>query len=710
MNIQLLLLVLLLVPRLVGAQPVVWDGKAQSINMTRQVSILEDPKGQLTIDQVSSAAWSGQFRKPDKEILQLGFTQSVHWLRFSVQNTTTQQLFLELPQALLPTADLYVRDGRGHWQVLRAGYWVNLYRKPIKNIYQIYPLLATTAPVYLRLLSYSQPFPVNLWEEQAFLLKANNQLLTYGIYVGIMLFVMINNLFLFFSLRRFTYLLYVVVVFFYILNAAIVMEGFILYPFPDLDLRFWFLLTPMVSTAFTAWFGVQFLELQQYRPRLYRIGIVAVLLCLAYSVLCVTFIPPMAAEAFNPVVSLMGMAFSIMAGIQAGRAGNRIGYPYALSYTIFFLLILIEAIYNQTGFPPHLTEVSHVTLSMLIEVLALAFMLSARFEWERKNTEQARADAQQELLEKTHENERILQAQNETLEREVNERTKVIAHKSLELQQSLDHLQATQNQLIQKEKMASLGELTAGIAHEIQNPLNFVNNFSAVSVELLGELTDEVTAGRTDEVLALADNLTQNLQKITLHGNRASSIVRGMLEHSRTTTGERQPTDINALTDEYLRLAYQGLRAKNKADSAGARPPDRFNAELVTDFAPDLDRVNVVPQDIGRVLLNLFNNAFYAVNQQQRTAPADYQPRVRVSTKHTANGIEIRIADNGTGIPETVKAKIFQPFFTTKPTGEGTGLGLSLSYDIITKGHGGTLAVTSTEGVGSEFVISLKFS
>ena len=265
------------------------------------------------------------------------------------------------------------------------------------------------------------------------------------------------------------------------------------------------------------------------------------------------------------------------------------------------------------------------------------------------------------------------------------------------LENTLTELKQTQQQLIQKEKLASLGELTAGIAHEIQNPLNFVNNFSEVSTELVSELKEKATAGHTEDVLAIADELAQNLQKITHHGGRASNIVKGMLEHSRTTTGERQPTDLNALAEEYLRLAYQGQRAKDKD----------FNTTLVTDFAPNLDKANVVPQEIGRVLLNLFNNSFYAVQQRAKQGEAGYEPVLRVSTECTATSMCIRVQDNGTGMPEAVRAKIFQPFFTTKPTGEGTGLGLSLSYDIITKGHGGTLTVESTAGEGTTFTVQL---
>ncbi|MFD1470604.1 ATP-binding protein [Hymenobacter caeli] len=284
----------------------------------------------------------------------------------------------------------------------------------------------------------------------------------------------------------------------------------------------------------------------------------------------------------------------------------------------------------------------------------------------------------------------LLAAQNDTLEQQVQQRTG-------ELQRSLTDLRATQAQLIQKEKMASLGELTAGIAHEIQNPLNFVNNFSEVSGELVAELKEAQAAGDAAEVAALADDLAQNLGKIGHHGRRAAAIVKGMLEHSRTSTGERQPTDLNALADEYFRIAYQGLRAKD----------ERFNATLETDFAPGLPAVPAVGADVGRVLLNLFANAFYAVQQRQQAGEAGYVPTVMVSTQRVGAQVEIRVQDNGTGMSEAVQQKIFQPFFTTKPTGEGTGLGLSLSHDIIAQGHGGTLRVESQPGQGTTFTITL---
>ncbi len=298
----------------------------------------------------------------------------------------------------------------------------------------------------------------------------------------------------------------------------------------------------------------------------------------------------------------------------------------------------------------------------------------------------------------------------ETIE-ELEQKRKAIEETNAALTKSLEELKAAQQQLIQSEKMASLGELTAGIAHEIQNPLNFVNNFSEVSTELVDEMNDEMEKGNLDDGKQIALDLKQNLEKINHHGKRAGEIVKGMLQHSRTSSGVKELTDINALCDEYLRLSYHGLRAKDKS----------FNATIKTDFDNSIGKINIIPQDIGRVVLNLLTNAFYVVDEKKKACKAEppeksgqvveagnaYEPTVSISTKKINGKVEIRVTDNGNGIPQKVLDKIFQPFFTTKPTGQGTGLGLSLSYDIITKGHGGELKVETKEGDGSEFIIVL---
>lgn len=265
-------------------------------------------------------------------------------------------------------------------------------------------------------------------------------------------------------------------------------------------------------------------------------------------------------------------------------------------------------------------------------------------------------------------------------------------------EESLLKLQSTQNQLIQSEKMASLGELTAGIAHEIQNPLNFVNNFSEVSVELLQEMEEEINTNNFVEVKEILKNLILNLEKISHHGKRAESIVKGMLHHSRSSSGVKEPTNLNELCDEFLRLSYHGLRAKDKT----------FNATIKSDFDESIGKIDLIPQDFGRVILNLLTNAFYAVNEKKHLNIENYEPTVSLKTTKEKNKIIITIADNGNGIPEEIMSKIFQPFFTTKMTGKGTGLGLSMSYEIIVKGHEGELKVESIENEGTQFIIELN--
>ena len=316
----------------------------------------------------------------------------------------------------------------------------------------------------------------------------------------------------------------------------------------------------------------------------------------------------------------------------------------------------------------------------------------------QKQNKREKIGKQKEALER-----QILEDKKNSLESQVIERTAELTQQKEALEKTVLELKTTQTQLIHAEKMASLGELTAGIAHEIQNPLNFVNNFSEMSVELIEELKEErrKEKGERDEDLEieLLADIVQNLEKISHHGKRASSIVKGMLEHSRTSSGVKELTDINALADEYLRLSYHGLRAKDK----------NFNALLKTDYAKNIGKVNIVPQDIGRVVLNLMTNAFYAVTEKKKEISQGYEPTVLVSSVKFNDKIELKISDNGQGIPEKVLAKIFQPFFTTKPTGEGTGLGLSLSYDII-KAHGGTLECESVENEGTTFIIKLPIT
>lgn len=376
---------------------------------------------------------------------------------------------------------------------------------------------------------------------------------------------------------------------------------------------------------------------------------------------------------------------------------------------ILYITFLIYTKKEFHGTKSHVTAYAPFAIASFLRALTEKFATSFFDEWGNyfeagvafsliwmivmliitNRQQKALAEERQKTQEEEKQN-KIMAEMKAQLEIQVKERTAELTRQKEELEQTVSELKTTQDQLIQSEKMASLGELIAGIAHEIQNPLNFVNNFSEVNKELADELLEEIEKGEIEEVKVLAKDILDNQEKVAFHGKRAEEIVRSMLQHSRNNSGEKELTDINQLADEYLRLAFHGLRAKDKS----------FNAEFETDFDESLPALQVVPQDIGRVLLNLINNAFQAVKEVDK-------PKVEVKTTDKKKDVEVVISDNGPGIPDEIKDKILQPFFTTKPTGKGTGLGLSMSYDIITKGHKGQLDFKSKMGEGTQFTISI---
>jgi two-component system NtrC family sensor kinase len=430
------------------------------------------------------------------------------------------------------------------------------------------------------------------------------------------------------------------------------------------------------------------------QPISWQLRVVAILLLIPR--LITGFVETTQLISITSMIAIVALfADGIRICIDAIRA-RRINARFMLTSILSLVLILIVggliSWWFSGRYPASGNYTSSITnlLFFLILPVSFAIILAREYAQTNRNLE----DRLTEVAQLSQEKESILTQQNQILERQVTERT-------AELSQSLTELRETQQQLIHREKMASLGELTAGIAHEIQNPLNFVNNFADVSGELVQELKQELEKEDRDRERDLEDeilgDLAQNLQKISHHGGRAASIVRAMLDHSRTSTGQREPTDLNALTENYLSLSYHGLPVTD----------DSLKVQIITYLDPAVGNVMVVAQDIGRVLINLFNNAFYAVQEHWRTAPADFVPTVTVSTKRVGEFAEIRVSDNGAGIPDAIREKIFQPFFTTKPTGEGTGLGLSLSYDIITKGYGGLLTLGNNAGGGATFLIRL---
>ena len=385
--------------------------------------------------------------------------------------------------------------------------------------------------------------------------------------------------------------------------------------------------------------------------------------------------------------------------IKASRSGRQGAWILVITGILFFIIIICGIFLLIAG-NRQLSDLFYA-VAFIIPSIGLSLFISGEFARTGFSLQQRVKeveDLSQKTISQEKEKQQILASQNETLEKQVAERT-------AELNHSLIELKSTQSQLIQKEKMASLGELTAGIAHEIQNPLNFVNNFSEVNKELLIEMKDEMVKGNLEDAKDIANDVIANEEKINQHGKRADGIVKGMLQHSQSSSGVKEPTDINKLADEYLKLAYHGLMAKDKT----------FTATLKTDFDESVSNIHIIPQDIGRVLLNLINNAFYAVTEKNASASSagqPYEPTVTVSTSRSLSfgegrgEVSISVKDNGNGIPAKILDKIFQPFFTTKPTGQGTGLGLSLSYDIV-KAHGGKLTANTIENQGSDFTILL---
>ena len=400
----------------------------------------------------------------------------------------------------------------------------------------------------------------------------------------------------------------------------------------------------------------------------------------------------------SPILTVFGhlVLFSII-----GLIYKLPDFPSSRNIVLAILPFVLVCFYRELAkeFPILASGKNYIGALYLCSILWMIAMLVIS----NKQVKALQIEREKRAIEE--EQNRATAARKAELEIMVAERTSELLAQKQELEHALAELRETQAQLIQKEKMASLGELTAGIAHEIQNPLNFVNNFAEVNKELIEELKEHLAAGTSypgsfREAMVIAEDIKDNEEKIYLHGKRADAIVKGMLQHSRASSGKKEPTDINALADEYLRLSYHGLRARDKT----------FNATFKVELDPGIEKAEVIPEDIGRVLLNLFNNSFYSVNEKKKQClpQGDYEPTVWISSKKLNSSLNITVRDNGLGIPQKVLDKIFQPFFTTKPAGHGTGLGLSLSYEII-KAHGGELKVETKEGEFAQFIITLPY-
>lgn len=682
-----------------AAQSVVWDGTERSLTFSRGVEVFEDKGKNLSVGQVADPGFARNFIRNEKNVLDFKFTDAVFWVKFSVENKTKEPLVLEVAQALIPTADLYFRDSTGHWQVLRSGYKVHLYDKPIAHSLHAFPLPHHVEALFLRYQSTEQPVPLKIWTKAAYENKRAHQVITYGVYMGIMLFVIVLNLFLLVLMRRFTYLHYSVLVLMYALFSAI-FDGYLSYLFPEADLMTWFILNPIVNQFIGVSFCLLFLEVKKYSPGLYKWGLVVLAYTLIY-IFAHSFLPLQIVIPLSQFNALLVMIFEVTCGFVTGRKGNRIGYLFAAGYLVFFILCAVEVVYLQTGSPGYLFEMTHVSIGIFFEALFLAFLLVQHFQWERADMLAANEQAQRQLLDKTLENERIVREQNVVLEETVARRTAQIEEQKAALEKSLAELKLAQSKLVESEKMASLGQLTAGVAHEINNPINFVSvgvknltrNFEEAKEIFESYLNPDTNAEEAalqladqkhrEQILEIFDEAETLFKSIQNGVDRTISIVKSLRNFSRLDEGEFKLVDLHEGLDSTLEILQSQIRKK---------------AELVKKYG-QLPLVKCAPGKINQVFLNIINNALQAMD-----APG----LLTLETQYLKekNEVAVIISDTGKGMNEEVKRRLFEPFFTTKPIGEGTGLGLSISYGIIEE-HKGRIEVESAEGKGSTFVIYL---
>ncbi len=701
--------------------------------------ILEDKQGKLKLDDVLALHESGKFHSISK-----GYDTSLHtyWIAYRLQNMMNRDAKISL-NSMSDLDEFYVKSDSAQWKHFisgRSNVWekkdglkiadcIPVVMQPGES-YTVYQRISNTEPglhddfqvAIVNTDKVIQEYYINDAERRDRYFYPYN--LQEAFIIGMIFLAAFMNFFFYRIVKEKVYLYFALFILFIGVNRihGISVSYFVVFDQHQLQ---------YVSYLRDAWIFISFFLVQFFRHFLgtstkfpfvdkwfFRLVIafcglnLATMIFRLFEIQDTQQLRPafkVFIFAFVPVVLILLQWFCLKLSGKANRF-VLLGSLPLLSIFILSQFFTPEGLnINPTNRFIHLFYVNY----RLIEAVCLAIMLVS-FTWVlfmrfidlRKENAQQALDKERFAKEKEMERNELIAGQKIQLEKDVTERT-------AELKHSLEELKATQSQLIQSEKMASLGELTAGIAHEIQNPLNFVNNFSEVNDELINEMNDEMDKGNIREAKSIAYDLQQNLEKINHHGKRADAIVKNMLQHSRSSSSQKELTDINRLADEYLRLSYHGMRAKEK----------NFNATIKTDFDRDVSSVegkmNIIPQDIGRVLLNLYNNAFYALaekmkNPQPLKGSGEYQPSVMVSTRYVKSpsgdlGVLISVKDNGDGIPQKIVDKIFQPFFTTKPTGQGTGLGLSLSYDIV-KAHGGEIKVETKKGDGAEFTINLPYT
>jgi len=670
------------------------------VNIAHQMFFLEDTFGKLTLNQVLDSNRSATFQVYDKPFVNFGITHSTFWLKFSIRNKTGMPLFIELGNAALDTIELFEMNSDGVQALHKSGSWLQFHRREVKNTNYVFALSVpgdVDKTFFIRVKhSRGTQFSLKAGTLKAFYNENYTINLLIGIYYGMMLLMIFYNLFIYFTLKDNAYLFYVIYVFFMVLlNASLNGHAFqYLWPeHPGLNQYADIIVICLgVSGIF---FATSFLRTKQNAPVFHRLFF-ALYALYFINLIVIGLGYFLVGTILVEIISLVGVLLFFATAYFTLRKGYKPAQFFLIAWTFLLLSAIVFILKDFNIIPYNRLTVNSLQIGSAIEVLLLSVALASRINIYKKETRKAQAEAYNSL----EENRRLIAQQNLLLENKVEERTKELKLSNKELATVLENLKLTQAQLIQREKMASLGELTAGVAHEIQNPLNFINNFSEVNLEMTEEMEKEIEQGNWEESKSFTTSIKENIQKVLQHGRRADAIIKGMLQHSRVSTGQMESTDINALADEYLQLCYIAFQSKNKD----------LNVNLVKGYDISIGKISVVPQDMGRALVNLYNNAFYAVYEKAKTKSTGFIPEVSISTRLMGKNLEIRVKDNGIGIAPELLTKIYQPFFTTKPAGQGTGLGLSLCYDIITKEHGGELSVVAKANESTEFIIRLPIN
>lgn len=665
-----------------ATQPdVVVEGTQDIWYVGQHMFVLEDESGALTIEDVARAEFAHRFIRSPVDLPKYGFSRSVYWVRFSYlkkDRSPERRWLLAVRDPNLDHVDVYFQRPDGSFDVRRAGMLVPWAARDVPHRDPVFHLPETnTEPrtVYIRVQTSSiVAIPTAILTSDRLIQENADRFIPWWIYVGILASMVLLNTILYFFLKDLAYLYYILYIIFFGAFIGLAFKAVGHTYFPEAG-PWWAQLWPAfghLGCIFGVLFARSFLHTHRTVPRMDRVVLVLVTASSISAALAV-FIPARVSQITLSVLALMYSPLMFIVPIAVWRRGFQPARFFLAGWSMLGIAGILVPFVNN-GWVPNNIFTQHLMLTgSAVEMILFALALANRISEAKKESELARRQA---------------------LEGEIHRL------RNIELRQANEEILRKQDQLVQAEKMAFLGQLTAGVAHEIKNPLNFINNFSLSMVEMMDELLQEVKSLPADKQAALAmltSDCRQAAQKIAEHGGRANEIVRGMLEHATARPGERCRTNLNRLIEDHIELVHDGTWSQRSG----------LHVSVETVLDPGLPTVEVIPQELGRVLLNILNNAFYAVNEQHKRAPNGYVPTIRISTHGGDGHVEIRIKDNGTGIPAAARERIFEPFFTTKPPGEGIGLGLSLSYGIITKRHGGTLEFDSTENKGTTFVITL---